>query len=121
MGQVASSAFLVKVKVLKILPKPIADLPLVGPIIGDELKVSNIQDRVISMLHNADTFIALHGCFGTMEELFLIVTWAQVNIHHKPMGILNIDGFCDGPLVFCRLHGGDEIHLFYFSKYHTMC
>ncbi|KAL6514429.1 hypothetical protein OROMI_034264 [Orobanche minor] len=76
------------------------DLPLVGPTIGDELKVSNIQDRVISMLHNADAFIALPGGFGTLEELFHIITWAQLNIHHKPVGILNIDGFYDGLLAF---------------------
>ncbi|KAL6512816.1 hypothetical protein OROMI_034665 [Orobanche minor] len=100
MGRVAASAFLGKVKVLGIIPKPLADLPLVGPTIGDELKVSNIQDRVISMLHNADAFIALPGGFGTLEELFHIITWAQLNIHHKPVGILNIDGFYGGLLAF---------------------
>ncbi|KAL6513801.1 hypothetical protein OROMI_034509 [Orobanche minor] len=100
MGRVAASAFLGKVKVLGIIPKPLADMPLVGSTIGDELKISNIQDRIVSMLHNADASIALPGGFGTMEELFHVITWAQLNIHHKPVGLLNIDGFFNGLIAF---------------------
>ncbi|KAL6512817.1 hypothetical protein OROMI_034664 [Orobanche minor] len=100
MGRVATSAFLGEVKVLGVIPRPLAELPVVGPTVGDELKISNIQDRMISMMHNADAFIALPGGFGTMGELFQVVSWAQMNIHRKPIGLLNVDGFYDGLLAF---------------------
>ncbi|KAI3450252.1 hypothetical protein Pfo_006917 [Paulownia fortunei] len=72
----------------------------VGMTIGDELKVSHIQDRMPNMLNNADAFIILPDSFGTLEELFQIVSWAQLNIHQKPIGILNVNGFYDGLLSF---------------------
>ncbi|KAL6514294.1 hypothetical protein OROMI_034306 [Orobanche minor] len=100
MGRVATSAFLGEVKVLGVIPRQLGELPVVGPIVGDELRVSNIQDRMISMLHNADAFIALPGGFGTLDELFQVVSWAQLNIHRKPIGLLNVDGFYDGLLAF---------------------
>ncbi|KAL6514058.1 hypothetical protein OROMI_034454 [Orobanche minor] len=99
MGLVATSAFLGEVKVLGVIPRPLAELRVVGPTVGDELKISNIQDRMISMMHNADAFIALLGGFGTLE-LFQVVAWDQMNIHRKPIGLLNVDGFYDGLLAF---------------------
>ncbi|KAL6512186.1 hypothetical protein OROMI_034695 [Orobanche minor] len=76
MGRVATSAFLGEVKVLGVIPRPLAELPVVGPTVGDELKISNIQDKMISMMHNTDAFIALPGGFGTLGELFQVVAWA---------------------------------------------
>ncbi|KAL6512201.1 hypothetical protein OROMI_034681 [Orobanche minor] len=100
MGRVAASAYLGKAKVLAVNPKPLAEAPFVGPSIGDDLRVSNLQDRIISMLHNSDAFIALPGGFGTMEKLFHVISWAQLNVHHKPVGLLNVDGFFDGLIAF---------------------
>ncbi|XVE86455.1 hypothetical protein DITRI_Ditri18aG0035400 [Diplodiscus trichospermus] len=45
------------------------------------------------MLDNSYAFIALLGGIGTLEENFQIAYWAQLNIHHKPIGLLNVDGF----------------------------
>lgn len=47
------------------------------------------------MIELADAFIALPGGFGTMEELFEVMTWAQLALHRKPIGLLNVDGFYD--------------------------
>ena len=47
------------------------------------------------MCNKADAFIALPGGFGTLEELAEMVTWVQLGIHNKPIGILNIKGFYD--------------------------
>jgi uncharacterized protein (TIGR00730 family) len=47
-------------------------------------------------------FIAMPGGFGTLEELFEMVTWAQLGIHAKPIGLLNVDGFYDGLVSFAR-------------------
>ncbi|KAI3473642.1 hypothetical protein Pfo_031427 [Paulownia fortunei] len=100
MGSVAISAYVGGVKVLGVIPKCLTVQNITGMTIGDELKVSHIQDRMPNMLNNADAFIILPGGFGTLEELFQIVSWAQLNIHQKPIGILNINGFYDGLLSF---------------------
>ncbi|KAI3472759.1 hypothetical protein Pfo_031024 [Paulownia fortunei] len=100
MGSVAISAYVGGVKVLGVVPKSLTVQNITGMTIGDELKVSHIQDRIPNMLNNADAFIILPGGFGTLEELFQIVSWAQLNIHQKPIGILNVNGFYDGLLSF---------------------
>ena len=48
----------------------------------------------------ADGFIAMPGGMGTLEELFEMVTWAQLGIHAKPIGLLNVNGFYDGLSAF---------------------
>ncbi|XVE81473.1 hypothetical protein DITRI_Ditri15bG0067000 [Diplodiscus trichospermus] len=59
-----------------------------------------MQDRISKMLDNSDAFIALPGGIGTLDEIFQIASWAQLNIHHKPVGLLNVDGFFDKLLSF---------------------
>ena len=100
MGSVVISAYVGGVKVLGVIPKCLIVQNITGMTIGNELKVSHIQDRMPNMLNNADAFIILPGDFGTLEELFQIVSWAQLNIHQKPIGILNVNGFYDGLLSF---------------------
>ena len=53
-----------------------------------------------AMFVHADAFIALPGGLGTLEEIFHISSWAQLNIHHKPIGLLNVNGFYDNLLSF---------------------
>ena len=48
----------------------------------------------------ADGFIAMPGGMGTLEELFEMLTWSQLGIHAKPIGLLNVDGFYDGLIEF---------------------
>ncbi|XVE68481.1 hypothetical protein DITRI_Ditri09bG0071600 [Diplodiscus trichospermus] len=52
------------------------------------------------MLDNSDDFIALPSGIGTLEENFQIASWAQLNIHHKPIGLLNVDDFFNKLLSF---------------------
>ena len=100
MGCVATSAYVGGSKVLGVIPQPLATNKIIGLTVGDELRVSNIQDRMINMINNAEAFIALPGGFGTLEEIFHVVTWSQLNIHQKPVGLLNVNGFFDGLLSF---------------------
>ncbi|KZV14143.1 hypothetical protein F511_44347 [Dorcoceras hygrometricum] len=52
------------------------------------------------MAKQADAFIALPGGYGTLEELLEVITWAQLGIHDKPVGLLNVDGYYNSLLSF---------------------
>lgn len=65
-----------------------------------ELKVvGSMHERKAMMSDLADAFIAMPGGFGTMEEFFEVVTWAQLGIHRKPCAILNTAGYYDPMLA----------------------
>ncbi|XVF30929.1 hypothetical protein REPUB_Repub16aG0101600 [Reevesia pubescens] len=59
-----------------------------------------MHERMNIMMENTDAFIALPGGFGTLEEIFQVASRAQLNIHKKPIGILNVNGFYDGLFSF---------------------
>jgi uncharacterized protein (TIGR00730 family) len=85
---------------LGIIPKALAKVDIIEKIVGEELQVSIISKRMNAMFDHVDAFIALPGGLGTLEEIFHISTWAQLNIHHKPIGLLNVNGFYDNLLSF---------------------
>ena len=64
--------------------------------------VDTMHTRKQMMMDLADAFIAMPGGYGTMEELFEVVTWAQLNYHRKPVGVLNVDGFYDALIAFVQ-------------------
>jgi len=59
-----------------------------------------MSKRMNAMFDHVDAFIALSGGLGTLEEIFHIFSWAQLNIHQKPIGLLNVNGFYDTLLSF---------------------
>jgi len=59
-----------------------------------------MHERKAMMADLADGFIALPGGWGTLEEIFEILTWAQLGFHDKPCGLLNIEGYYDGLIDF---------------------
>jgi uncharacterized protein (TIGR00730 family) len=63
--------------------------------------------RKAMMAELADAFIALPGGFGTFEELFEILTWSQIGLHRKPVGVLNVDGYF-APLLKVIEHARNE-------------
>ncbi|XVE83439.1 hypothetical protein DITRI_Ditri16bG0088800 [Diplodiscus trichospermus] len=67
-----------------------------------------MQDRIPKMLDNFDAFIALPGGIGTLEENFQIISWAQLNIRHKPIDLLNVDGFFNKLLSFLDQAGEEN-------------
>ncbi|XVF45850.1 hypothetical protein PTKIN_Ptkin02bG0240200 [Pterospermum kingtungense] len=73
---------------------------LVRETCGKEIKVATMHERLLTMMELSDAFIALPGGFGTLEELFQMISWAQLNIHSKPIGVLNINGFFNSLLSF---------------------
>jgi hypothetical protein len=72
-----------------------------------ERMLPNIEMRVVNTMHErkaimtnlADGFIVLPGGFGTFDEMFEIITWAQLGIHRKPIGMLNLEGYFDPMLA----------------------
>ncbi|XVF14911.1 hypothetical protein REPUB_Repub09cG0101900 [Reevesia pubescens] len=93
MGCVATAAHLGGIKVLGVIPRALVIKNTTGKTVGDEILVSCIHECINIMIANADAFIALPGSFGTLEEIFQISSWSQLNIHQKPIGMLNVNGF----------------------------
>ena len=83
-----------------VVPKALAKGDIIGKTIEEELQVSIISDRLNAMFNHADVFIVLPGGLGILEEIFHISFWAQLHIHHKPIGLLNGSGFYDNLLSF---------------------
>jgi len=99
-GGVSIAAFLGGSQVLGVVPKALAKGDIIGKTIRDELQVSTMSDRMNAMFNHVDAFIVLPGGLGTLEEIFHISSWAQLHIHHKPIGLLNVNGFYDKLLSF---------------------
>jgi uncharacterized protein (TIGR00730 family) len=85
---------------LGVIPKALAEGDIIGKIVGEELQVSTMSERLSVMFNHVDAFIALPGGLGTLEEIFHIFSWAQLNIHQKPIGLLNVNGFYNTLLSF---------------------
>jgi len=100
MGGVLITAFFGGSQVLGVVPKALAKGDIIGKTIGEELQVYIMSDRMNTMFNHADAFIALPSGLGTLEEIFHISSWAQLHIHHKPIGLLNVNGFYDNLLSF---------------------
>lgn len=102
MGALADAALSAGGKVIGILPnflksKEIAHLHLTELIIVDSM-----HERKLKMNELCDGVIALPGGFGTLEELFEMITWAQLGLHTKPIAVLNINGFYDPLLMMLQ-------------------
>ncbi|CAN6302711.1 unnamed protein product [Urochloa humidicola] len=86
--------------VLGIVPKAVLPRELIGDTPGELRAVAGMHQRKAEMARNSDAFIALPGGYGTLEELLEVITWAQLGIHSKPVGLLNVDGYYDPLLRF---------------------
>jgi hypothetical protein len=100
MGGMSTAAFLGGSQVLGVVPKALRKGDIIGKAIREELQVPTMFDRLNAMFNHADAFIALPGGLGTLEEIFHISSWAQLHIHDKPIGLLNVNGFIDKLLSF---------------------
>ncbi|XP_074310384.1 cytokinin riboside 5'-monophosphate phosphoribohydrolase LOG1-like [Silene latifolia] len=86
--------------VIGIIPKTLMGKELTGESIGEVRAVENMHQRKAEMASHSDCFIALPGGYGTLEELLEVITWAQLGIHDKPVGLLNVDGYYNSLLTF---------------------
>lgn len=95
MGAVAAGALEHGGKVVGVIPHFLSGKEILHEGLTELIQVKTMHERKTIMAERSDGFIALPGGFGTFEELFEILTWAQLGLHQKPIGILNIDGFYD--------------------------
>ena len=93
MGAVADGALSLGGEVIGVIPRSLALKEIFHENLSALHVVSSMHERKAMMADLADGFIALPGGFGTFDELCEILTWAQLGIHRKPMGLLDIDGF----------------------------
>jgi hypothetical protein len=100
MGEIATAAFSAGGEVIGVIPRDLVTEDIANLELSDLLVVPTMHDRKAMMIEMADAFIALPGGFGTLEELFEAVTWAQLGIHSKPCGLLNIGGYYDKLIQF---------------------
>jgi len=95
MGKVAKSALNHKGKVIGVIPEFLKKKEVVHLGLHELITTDNMHERKLKIHELSDGFIALPGGFGTFEELFEIITWAQLGLHQKPIGLLNSNGFYD--------------------------
>jgi uncharacterized protein (TIGR00730 family) len=98
MGILADRALAEGGAVTGVIPHGLAARELAHPGVADLRVVPTMHARKALMAELADGFLALPGGMGTLDELFEIVTWGQLGIHCKPIGVLNVAGYYD-PLV----------------------
>ena len=95
MGRLADAALAAGGEVIGVIPEKLATKELAHAGLSQMHVVASMHARKALMADLADAFIALPGWFGTFEELLEIVTWAQLGIHRKPIGVLNVAGYYD--------------------------
>ncbi len=93
MGAVADGALAQNGSVIGVIPDFLKTKEIAHEAISELIVVSNMHERKMKMHELSDGIIAMPGGWGTMEELFEMLTWAQLGLHTKPIGILNINGF----------------------------
>lgn len=95
MGQVAKGALENNGEVTGVIPDFLKTKEVVHTGLTNLVTTEDMHGRKLKMHDLSDGFIALPGGFGTLEELFEILTWGQLGLHRKPIGILNSNGYYD--------------------------
>lgn len=100
MGTLADTVLEAGGEVTGVIPKALLEREIAHLGLTDLRTVDSMHERKGLMADLSDGFLALPGGLGTFEELLEIVTWAQLGMHRKPCGLLNVHGFYDGLVTF---------------------
>lgn len=93
MGAVADAALEAGGEVVGVLPYFLSGKEIAHAGLSDLILVDSMHERKLRMAELSDASISLPGGFGTMEEFFEVLTWGQLGLHSKPVGLLNVQGF----------------------------
>jgi uncharacterized protein (TIGR00730 family) len=107
MGAVADAALAAGGQVVGVIPRHLMRPEVAHQGLTELHIVDSMHARKRLMADRADAFIALPGGYGTLEEMFEMVTWSQLRLHAKPLGVLNVAGFFDSLAAFLR-HGAAQ-------------
>jgi uncharacterized protein (TIGR00730 family) len=107
MGAIADSVMQHGGKAIGVIPDFLADKELAHTGITELHIVKSMHERKLLMAELAEGFVAMPGGYGTMEELFEVLTWGQLGLHRKPIGVLNVEGYYDH-LLRALDHMADE-------------
>lgn len=102
MGAVADGALNAGGKVIGVLPNFLRSKEIAHLGLTELILVESMHERKTKMNDLCDGVIALPGGFGTLEELFEMLTWAQLGLHKKPIAILNVNGFYDSLITLLQ-------------------
>jgi uncharacterized protein (TIGR00730 family) len=100
MGALANAVLESGGQAIGVIPRSLAVKEVAHHNLTELHVVASMHERKAMMAELADGFIALPGGWGTLEEIFEILTWAQLGFHEKPCGLLNIEGYYDGLIGF---------------------
>lgn len=103
MGAVADAVLAGGQRVVGVIPRLLADKELAHRGLSELVIVESMHERKAIMADRADAFVALPGGYGTGDELFEVLTWGQLGLHAKPIGLLNVGGFFDPLLAWLDL------------------
>ena len=95
MGAVADAVLAAGGEAVGIIPRALATKEVAHPALSELHVVQSMHERKAMMAELSDGFAALPGGWGTIEELFEMLTWAQLGFHEKPCGMLNVAGYYD--------------------------
>ena len=102
MGVLADEMLRLGGEVTGVIPRKLVEIEVAHHGCTNLHIVSSMHERKALMAKLSDAFLALPGGIGTLEELFEVFTWLQLGYHHKPVGILNVNGFYDLMLDFLK-------------------
>jgi uncharacterized protein (TIGR00730 family) len=100
MAEIANAAMQARGEVIGVIPRSLVEKEVAHAGLTDLRVVDSMHQRKALMAELSDGFIAMPGGLGTLEEFFEVLTWAQLGMHTKPCGLLNVDGFYDRLLAF---------------------
>lgn len=100
MGAIADAVLDAGGEAIGVIPKSLAVKEVAHASLSELHVVASMHERKAMMAELSDGFIALPGGWGTLEEIFEMLTWAQLGFHDKPCGLLNIEGYYDGLIGF---------------------
>ncbi len=100
MGVIADAALAAGGEVIGVIPEQLRQQEVAHSGLSELHIVASMHERKALMANLADGFIALPGGLGTLEELSEMLTWQQIGIHTKPIGLLNTGGYYDALLAF---------------------
>jgi len=95
MGGVADAVLAGGGRVTGVIPNALVEKEVAHRGLTDLRVVTSMHERKALMADLSDAFVALPGGWGTLDEMFEILTWAQLGLHRKPCGLLNVEGFFD--------------------------